>query len=190
MKIIFLRHAETDFNKLGLSQGGDVDPEINEIGKKQAKSTAEFLKENYNISKIYSSTMIRARNTVEIISQFVDVGNEIFYNEKLKESSKKIKDEKDYGGLTKEEYRKIIGERVKKIFDQIVKENSCESEILVVSHGAVIKNLIRYIFRIQEIETNVITDIGNCTLTIFSVKDSEIKLEKSYDNSHLINILN
>ena len=116
MKIIFLRHAETDYNKLGISQGGDVDPEINEVGKKQAESTAEYLKENHKISKIYSSTMVRARNTVEIIAKFIDVGNEIFYNEKLKESSKKIKDEKDYCGLTKEEYRKIIGERVKKIF--------------------------------------------------------------------------
>lgn len=185
MRIIFLRHAETDFNKLGLSQGGDVDPEINEIGKKQALCTAKFLKENYNISQIYSSTMVRAKNTTEIISNFIEFQKEIYFNEKLKESSKKIMGEKDYNGLTKEEYKKIIGERVRKIFDFIVENNDFDSDILVVSHGAVIKNLIRNIYGIKEIETNVVTDVGNCTLTIFSVKESEIKLEKSYDNSHL-----
>ena len=188
MKIIFLRHAETDFNRLGISQGGDVDPEINEAGINQSKCTAKYLKENYNISQIYSSTMIRARNTVEIISDELEFSKEILYNEKLKESSKKIKDEKDYNGLTKEEYKKIIGERVRKIFDKIIEENAEDSEVLVVSHGAVIKNLIRNIFSIKEIESNVITDVGNCTLTSFSINTDGIKLDKSYDNSHLENL--
>lgn len=185
MRLIFLRHAETEYNKLGLSQGGEVDPVLNETGKKQSICTANYLKNNFNISRIYSSTMQRARSTAEIIREEINFSNEIFYNEKLKESSKKIKDEKEFNGLTKEEYKKIIGNRARAIFDNIVKENNEFSDILVVSHGAVIKSLIRNVTCVKDIETNVVTEVGNCTLTIFKIENEKITLEKSYNNSHL-----
>lgn len=183
MNIIFLRHAETEYNKNNQSQAGDIDPHINDNGKRQSLTTAEYLAKNYNISKIYSSKMTRAKNTAEIIKEKINCLKDIIYECKLKESSKKILEEEN---LTKEESKKALGSRTRIVFDNIVKNNESNTDILVVSHGSIIKNLIKNIFDIEEVSTNVITEVGNCTLTIFNIDNREIKLIKSYDNSHLI----
>ena len=183
MNIIFLRHAETEYNKNNVSQSGDVDPPINDNGKKQSLTTAEYLAKNYKVSKIYSSKMIRAKNTAEIIKEKVNCLEDIIYECKLKESSKKILEEQN---LTKEESKRELGSRVRSVFDNIVKNNKNNIDILVVSHGSIIKNLIKNIFEIEEVSTNVVTEVGNCTLTIFNIDNGKIKLVKSYDNSHLI----
>ena len=68
---------------------------------------------------------------------------------------------------------------VRIIYDNIVEEN--KNDVLVITHGAVIKNL----FNIKEISENVITEVGNCTLTIIDVSNDKSELILSYDNSHL-----
>ena len=91
MNIILLRHGETDYNKLGISQSGDVDPIMNDQGIRQSELTGNFLSRNYNINKVYSSTLIRARQTAGVVSDIIGINSDsIIYNSKLKESSKKI----------------------------------------------------------------------------------------------------
>ena len=85
--------------------------------------------------------------------------------------------------ITKEKSKKIVGERVRIIYDSIISEN--KNDVLVVTHGAVIKNLIKNIFNIKEISQNIITEVGNCTLTIIDVSNDKSELILSYDNSHL-----
>lgn len=184
MNVILLRHGETDHNKSGLSQCGDIDTIMNEQGVKQSELTGKFLNKNYNINKVYSSTLIRARQTAGIISDIIGLNSDsIIYNSKLKESSKKILEQVN---ITKEESKKIVGQRARLVFDEIIEENiNNNSDILIVSHGAVIKNLIKNLFDLREISQNVISDVGNCTLTVINIDNKKLDLMLSYDNSHL-----
>ena len=184
MNVILLRHGETDHNKSGLSQCGDIDTIMNEQGVKQSELTGKFLNKNYNINRIYSSTLIRAKQTANIISDIIDYDSDnINYKSKLKESSKKILEQVN---ITKEESKKIVGQRAKLVFDEIIEENiNNNSDILIVSHGAVIKNLIKNLFDLKEISQNVISDVGNCTLTVINIDNKKLDLKLSYDNSHL-----
>jgi probable phosphoglycerate mutase len=61
----FLRHGETDWNALGLSQG-NVDVPLNPTGHAQARSAAERLYDR-GITTIVSSPLSRARVTAEIV---------------------------------------------------------------------------------------------------------------------------
>lgn len=63
-----------------VSQAGD--PGLTELGKEQARKTGDFLK-GFNISKIYSSTFARTKETAEIVEGVLDV--EITFDDRLRE---------------------------------------------------------------------------------------------------------
>lgn len=189
MKIILLRHAETDLNINGKFIGCEVDPDINSNGKIQSEITAEYLKSNYTINKIYCSNMQRAKSTLNIVSEILNFNKEnIIYTSKLKESCKELaKKELDLDPELKKEYKLILADRAFNTLTEIINTNYIDDNILIVSHGAIIKSLIKKIMKVDEIEKNVITEVGNCTLTIFNLSEDEdeLKLIKCYDNSHL-----
>ena len=67
MIIIIVRHGETDYNKARRFQGQLQIP-LNEKGRTQAVHLAKSLK-RYKITHIYSSNLVRARETAEIINK-------------------------------------------------------------------------------------------------------------------------
>jgi broad specificity phosphatase PhoE len=68
LKIILVRHGETDWNKAHRVQGSNSDVPLNAIGKKQAASLALRLKEE-DIQAVYSSPLWRARDTARAIAR-------------------------------------------------------------------------------------------------------------------------
>lgn len=67
-KIFIFRHGQTDKNVAHIWQGASIDVELNENGKQQAQQLATKLKDT-GITRIYTSNLIRARQTAEIVSQ-------------------------------------------------------------------------------------------------------------------------
>ncbi|XP_057530293.1 phosphoglycerate mutase-like protein 4 [Amaranthus tricolor] len=65
--VIVVRHGETDWNAFGKIQG-QLDVELNEIGRQQAVAVADRLSREPNISAIYSSDLKRALETAEKIA--------------------------------------------------------------------------------------------------------------------------
>jgi len=67
MKIIAIRHGETEWNALGREQG-QLDSSLTTRGLKQAEAIAERLR-RVKFSALYSSDLGRARNTAEIVAK-------------------------------------------------------------------------------------------------------------------------
>ncbi len=67
VKIILVRHGETDWNLVKRIQGGDSDTPLNENGKRQAAALAARLKDE-NITAIFSSPLQRALHTAQAIA--------------------------------------------------------------------------------------------------------------------------
>lgn len=59
MKLLIIRHGQTDGNVKGLVQGAGLDLPLNETGRAQAAAAAEKLL-SLHLPVIYSSTMLRA----------------------------------------------------------------------------------------------------------------------------------
>ena len=68
--IFILRHAETDFNKRGIVQGGGIDAPLNNTGKAQAHAFYTRYKD-YPFDKIYISALQRTHQSVK---EFIDDG--------------------------------------------------------------------------------------------------------------------
>ena len=66
VKVILVRHGETEWNRLRRIQGGNSDTQLNQRGRKQAESLALRLKQE-EIQAIYSSPLQRAQDTARAI---------------------------------------------------------------------------------------------------------------------------
>ncbi len=157
MKILLIRHGETT-GDLEDRYGGTYDDHLTEEGRQQLARTAHLLK-GKEVDKIYSSTLIRARESAEIINEVLNT--DIEFVEGLQERGYGV-----LGGLTKEEAiekypeavelhkdpantdpegesQKNFTERVLETFDAICKQTN--ETIVIVSHGGPLKVIMRYL---------------------------------------------
>lgn len=65
-KLIIVRHGQTQMNVEGIFFG-KLDPSLNEVGRIQCKKAENILKE-YSYDAIYSSDLLRAAETAEMIN--------------------------------------------------------------------------------------------------------------------------
>lgn len=156
MNIYFIRHGETEYNTLNISQGEDTG--LSDVGLEQSKQLAKrSLK--IPIDMIYSSPMKRAEQTAGIING--KLNKEIIYSDSLKERrapSEFVGKRKDDVKLIEIEKLRVLHEqdplwhysdeenyfeykqRVEKFFDTLA--NTKEENVLVISHGGPIRMLI------------------------------------------------
>ena len=163
LKLILIRHAESEMNKLGIHQGQLHNSNLSKRGIEQVKEISCWLK-SQNITEIFASDMNRTLETAKIISKELG-GIEIKEDKRLREFTmgdfdkspetrdrafKKFYEEEFAKGKSKYEIRPPNGEN---IWDFIKRINSFLEEIknkketiLVVAHGGVnevILNLIQ-----------------------------------------------
>ena len=168
MKIYAVRHGLTRHNKLKILNGQRINEPLEPEGVLQAKETAKNLPKN--ITAIYSSPMLRTKQTAEILNEKINL--EISYHKELTEI--------DFGSFTgrswvdiNKEYKENIqniyisqkynfepfnnGEsvqtvknRIIKIFDEI-KGKKHDGNVLIVTHGGILRALY-HIYKGYEIE--------------------------------------
>ena len=68
LRLLLVRHGETEWNRVARFQGG-IDVPLNDNGRKQAQQAAEFLKD-VQIDFAVSSPMLRPKETAEIALQY------------------------------------------------------------------------------------------------------------------------
>jgi probable phosphoglycerate mutase len=68
MRIILVRHGETERNREKRLQGGFADIDLNETGREQARAIASAL-EGEEITALYSSPLKRTRHTAQPIAE-------------------------------------------------------------------------------------------------------------------------
>jgi broad specificity phosphatase PhoE len=76
--IVIIRHGQSVYNRDGIVSG-HVDPELTELGKRQAIVSRDLLKK-FHFDEVYSSDLQRAVHTAEIVS-----GMKVPKNHQLKE---------------------------------------------------------------------------------------------------------
>jgi len=113
----FIRHGETDWNKFGQGLCPQDEIPLNETGVSQANDARKKLG-SLNITKIYSSPLLRAKQTAEIIkTDFSEIAIEFHHG--LSETSP---------------------EKVKEVLSEILEPSQT---LLIVSHGEVYRVLLR-----------------------------------------------
>jgi probable phosphoglycerate mutase len=157
MKIYVVRHGTTELNKKHALNGW-IDEPLAEEGIAQAEALKETLPEG--ITMIHSSSLLRARQTAEILNRRLRVP--IVYHDELREMSSGTLSGKTFAEIEEEhgleygrdkfirleyDYRPFNGEsvedvraRIHKIIDEITSSHN-EGSVLLVTHGGVMRLL-------------------------------------------------
>ncbi|QUW22803.1 histidine phosphatase family protein [Sporosarcina sp. Marseille-Q4063] len=171
----FVRHGVTAWNKEGRAQGSSDIP-LDEEGIQMAEHVANRL-ENEQWDVIYSSHLIRAKKTAEIIAERKP-GIEFFVDNRLREiSGGQIE------GTTESERIERWGESWRELdlgmetheelitrgmaFIEDVKAKHPNEKVLVVSHGSYIRRLVRELVADKELDDS----LGNTSVTVVKLQD-------------------
>lgn len=183
MKIILIRHVQTEFNKSGFAQGKN-DSELSEKGQAQLKNLANHL-ENENISAIFCSNLGRSIKTAKAIASKHNI--EVTVDDRLAEL--------DWGELSKlksnellAEWKNIYEEKIKttlveeirlpkgenyydhkKRIESFLKDianNYKDKTIVIVGHAGTNKVLIGLLKGLNEEETYKLKQDNACINTI------------------------
>ena len=145
----FLRHGETEWNKIGKTQG-QLDSQLNETGRKQAMVAGEILAK-HPIKRIVSSPLSRTRDTAKAVADHH--GLEIHFNDGLKECHLGDLQGQPHGSWLAEywtgefdppngETYFEFAERAWKAMSEVVSQ---EPNTLIVAHGGLWRAALHYI---------------------------------------------
>lgn len=160
MRIFLIRHGETDWNVLKKIQGS-TDRALNQQGVLQAKTLARRLvSQQYQIDKVYTSRLKRAKATAEIVSDELQVSCEVKSGlEEMNLGSWEGKTWKEVITCNQEDYqvwrddvrysRPPMGESYQEVLDRFIPAlqeiaSSHDGDVLVVTHSANIMTLLSY----------------------------------------------
>jgi probable phosphoglycerate mutase len=182
--------------------GGNTDWPLTEIGKEQARNIGMKMKnllEN-DIYTIFSSDLLRAKETAEIISKYLDY--KIIYRSELREinvGSAKGKSKDwyrencsprenipliDYRAFPDAESYCDVYERIKLFIDEIIKNDA--EKIIIVGHGLSLSMFILYWLKIPKEMVDKMSIEGNAGgVSFLSENDEKIRIlnvwnDKSY----------
>lgn len=179
MKLLIIRHGQSEADGLNVCEGR-ADFSLTKKGREDAAAMAKYLTGRYNISRIYTSPLLRARETALEIARHVDCpldeADELmeFNNGQLAGCPyAKVQErfpviagvaphEAVYGQESKLEFRF----RAEKAISRIISENHMNDTVAVISHGGMITQLFKSFLRIPY-DTNIWTENDDCAVSLW-----------------------
>ena len=193
MKIYLVRHGETSWNKEKRVQGS-ADIPLNENGILLAEITSEEMKD-IPVEMIYTSPLIRARKTAEIMRRNRDIPVRIddrlqemgfgkYEGTFIKEASEQegnvlhnfVKHPEKYEARDGENFSQVIARARSFIDEVLVPIEKMYSNIMIASHGASIRCFLRCV------ENRPLSEFwggiyqNNCAVTILELKAGKLKI--------------
>jgi probable phosphoglycerate mutase len=200
--LLLLRHGETEWNLTGRWQGQAADTPLTELGREQARDVARRLRA-YPISAIYSSDLLRAFETAQIVGQTIAI--DPVADPALRES-----DIGAWTGLTWDEITVRFPDEVAAMYaGQEVRRGDGESygelqtrlatavegiaarhpgqTVLLVSHGAALRSLVAHVLDASLAQMHRIAIGGNTALSVVQLRHGHLRLVSYNDTAHLDN---
>lgn len=202
MEILMVRHGQSVAD-LEDRHEGRADFELTELGCRQAKCAAKWIKDNYEIDIILSSPLKRAAKTAEFISE--ETGVDIIFNDELMEwnngllagllrSEAKEKFPLPEGGRKPHDEfaqsESYINFRARaemfwsKFIDKYGKEES-NTRVCIVSHGGMINMLFRS-FMMLPVNTDSYISTGDTGIHLWKINGNDRRIIFLNKQEHLL----
>jgi probable phosphoglycerate mutase len=156
MKIFVIRHAESQWNVIGKYQG-ILNPDLTELGIKQAKALAKALK-NKGIKIIFTSPLKRTKKTAEILAEelgvplyederIIEIDHGVWSGLKIEEVQQKFPEMYETWLKTPWNVKFPRGESLEEVYKRVkdflnfLKEEHGNENIAIVSHTVPIRTL-------------------------------------------------
>lgn len=157
MKIILVRHGESEKN---VNITNNKDSPLTARGKKQVEHLANRLKE-YDISEIYSSNLVRAKQTAEIISKKIKIPIKEHFQELNEYEIKELKSRSFH-------LFNIRLKKLKKLLKIILKDKNKDKNIIIVAHGTANKIILGHLLNLKPSKRLVKLSQDNACINLIS----------------------
>ena len=194
MMLYIIRHGKTDMNSRMLMQGRSDYP-LNETGEEQAREAAKRLAEmNISIDKVYSSPLVRALRTAEIIapsagiardSRLIEMEYGPYEGMDLRNPAPEVMDFfMDFANVPAPEGMEPLDEVVSRVggFLEDIREEAEACNILISTHAIAMKGALEYLTP----DSNGAywpENIGNCDIYTVEVKAGKFGIPHRLEGS-------
>jgi len=178
MKISVLRHGETNENITGIMQG-NMDTELNEVGRNQARSVQSIVKEN-NIDLVIASPKKRTVETASLAAPGIPlITDDRLLSRDHGEFEGKRRDEinlQDYWNIKKNiqfEKAESVGtlfNRVVSLLEDVIVKYP-DKNVLLVTHSGICRVLYYYFNGFPEDGDLLEYESHNCSFEQYEIKD-------------------
>ncbi len=200
MHLILLRHGETDWNNEGRMQGR-TDTPLNAQGIEQAERLAQRLVDEESIDVIYTSPLLRAHTTANIIGRklertpipdprLAERGAGVFegltaaeFAERYPDLHRAWRDDSHRPNLPGAETREAFHARVSS-FLEFARAQHDPQRVAIVSHGGTLSMLMATLLGL-DIYHRVPFRFDNTSLSRVLWRDGTIRVEVLNDTCHL-----
>ncbi len=196
MKLLIIRHGESEADLLDVHEGR-ADFALTERGHRQAEAMANYVAENFDISKIYASTLTRAKQTAGHLSD--KIGIPIAFDENLMEFNNGLLaglpravvrekypevpnlpiDKAVYGQESQVEFR----QRAENALSRVISESQADKTIAIVSHGGMINQLYRAFFNMP-VDCKFFFNTADTGIHIWNLTEKERRVIKANFDEH------
>ena len=203
MNLILIRHGQSEWNALNQFTGWK-DPDLTATGIQEAQNAAKIINNlKINFDLVFTSALIRAQNTAEIILKEI--------NQPLSTIKNQALNERNYGdlaGLNKDDARKRwgdeqvhiwrrsfdipppggeslkdTGERVLPFFMKEILPHVCEGKNdLVAAHGNSLRSLIKFLDNISDEDIVKLEIPTGAPIHYVINEDGSVKSKKDFFN--------
>lgn len=200
-RLLLLRHGETVWNRERIVQGISDEVGLNELGIKQAELLARRLREEEGIKYLYSSPLLRARETAQKIEDILGLPCNLhpglqeialgdWEGQPFDELKKQVPDLITSWLTNPGKTRVPNGENMEKFYQRIVgamkdiAASHPQGTVAVVSHGGAISV---YISHVLGLDPNNIwrMKIDNTSINEVIYSDGSLRLWRLNDTYHL-----
>ncbi len=196
MRILVIRHGESEADLLNVHEGR-ADFELTVRGHRQAAAMARYVKENYDVTAIYCSTLKRAYQTAGYLSE--ETGIPLTPEEKLMEfnngliaglersvASEKypmVKNLPVHASVYEQESVLEFRCRADYMLSKIVSETAPDATVAVVTHGGMANQLYRAFLRLP-IDSDIRFATGDTGIHEWRIDDGRRMVVKANSTEH------
>lgn len=158
MKLLIIRHGESEADILDVHEGR-ANFELTDRGHRQAEAMSEYVSKNYQVERIYHSTLKRAVQTAEHLSvktkaplipdeHLMEFNNGLIAGLKYDVANEKYPQMKVPLHMSVYEQESVLEFRYRAeyMLSKLISENDESSTAVVVTHGGMINQLYRAFF--------------------------------------------
>ena len=203
MNLILIRHGQSEWNALNQFTGWK-DPDLTAKGIEEAHNAGKIIKDlKINFDLVFTSALIRAQDTAEIILEEINQSLSTIKNQALNE-----RNYGDLAGLNKDDARKRwgdeqvhiwrrsydipppggeslkdTGERVLPFFMKEILPHVCEGKnVLVAAHGNSLRSLIKFLDNISNEDIVKLEIPTGAPIHYVINEDGSVKSKKDFFN--------
>lgn len=196
MRLLVIRHGESEADLLDVHEGR-ADYALTERGHRQAEAMAEYIAANYEVSKIYCSTLKRAYQTARHLSDKVSVPlipdeRLMEFNNGLLAGMKHDEAAEKYPRVAKLPIHKAVYEqesmlefrfRADFMLSKIQSESADNETTAIITHGGMINQLYRAFLRLP-VDSSLFFCTGDTGIHEWMIRQQERFIVRSNAIAH------